>query len=653
MFDLVRNNKKIVQIFLLLICLPFVFFGVESYVNRSQNIEGVAQIDDFVIYPQMLEQALREKQNQLRNQLGDEYDSAKTNTKQFKLEVLNNLINEQLLLLEAQRLKIFVADEQIREVISGLNIFYDDKGNFSNEKYNQILSAQGLSPAMFENDIRKTLLQQQLAGTIVKTSIKSNTLLQKYFSEYNDKYVGKLLSFPVENYKNKVVLTDDLIKKYYEEHKNDFVSPERIKVDYLIFSDKIISNNLTNNQISDEEINNYYQSNLQKFTNAEERKVNHILFNKDDKSKAEQVLQELLKNSQNFAEVAKNNSIDPISAKNSGDIGFIKQDFEIKNIADAVFQIKNKGEVFSKLVESDFGWHILQLADIKAKVQQPLAEVKDEIVDILKAQQAQKLFAEQSENFTNSVYDQSDSLEPTAKQFNLTIQHSDWITKGDLIDKNNSKYEFITPKLFDVLFSKDFINEKRNSEAIDIGNNTLVSARIAAYEDKKQHPLSAVENEIKEILMQQEAMKLAKIDVDNLLKDKTILTKNFDATDNNNLKHFEISKMSLLQNADIQGISPEVIKTIFSFPKNKTKQFPLYKSLEVNDSNSYVLIQLQNITTANNNAIINNETQPIFMNVFNLINENYIGVHIQQWIIALRNKYNVKINEKAFEDNKQ
>lgn len=653
MFDLVRNNKKIVQIFLLLICLPFVFFGVESYVNRSQNIEGVAQIDDFVIYPQMLEQALREKQNQLRNQLGDEYDSAKTNTKQFKLEVLNNLINEQLLLLEAQRLKIFVADEQIREVISGLNIFYDDKGNFSNEKYNQILSAQGLSPAMFENDIRKTLLQQQLAGTIVKTSIKSNTLLQKYFAEYNDKYVGKLLSFPVENYKNKVVLTDDLIKKYYEEHKNDFVSPERIKVDYLIFSDKTISNNLTNNQISDEEINNYYQSNLQKFTNAEERKVNHILFNKDDKSKAEQVLQELLKNSQNFAEVAKNNSIDPISAKNSGDIGFIKQDFEIKNIADAVFQIKNKGEVFSKLVESDFGWHILQLADIKAKVQQPLAEVKNEIVDILKAQQAQKLFAEQSENFTNSVYDQSDSLEPTAKQFNLTIQHSDWITKGDLIDKNNSKYEFITPKLFDVLFSKDFINEKRNSEAIDIGNNTLVSARIAAYEDKKQHPLSAVENEIKEILMQQEAMKLAKIDVDNLLKDKTILTKNFDATDNNNLKHFEISKMSLLQNADIQGISPEVIKTIFSFPKNKTKQFPLYKSLEVNDSNSYVLIQLQNITTANNNAIINNETQPIFMNVFNLINENYIGVHIQQWIIALRNKYNVKINEKAFEDNKQ
>ena len=276
MFDLVRNNKKIVQIFLLLICLPFVFFGVESYVNRSPNSEGVAQINDFVIYPQMFDNALRERQNQLRIQLGDSYDSSKTNTKQFKLEVLNSLINEQLLLLEAKRLKLFVSDEQVRQAISEIDAFYDDNGNFSTEKYNQLLSAQGLSAAMFENDVRKTLLQRQLVGTIVKTSIKSNTLLQKYFFEYNDKYVGKLLSFPAENYKSKVVFTDELIKKYYEEHKNNFVSPARIKVDYLIFSDKTISDNLTSNQISDEEINNYYQSNLQKFTSVEERKVNHI-----------------------------------------------------------------------------------------------------------------------------------------------------------------------------------------------------------------------------------------------------------------------------------------------------------------------------------------------------------------------------------------
>lgn len=235
MFDLVRNNKKIVQIFLLLICLPFVFFGVESYVNRSPNSEGVAQINDFVIYPQMFDNALRERQNQLRIQLGDSYDSSKTNTKQFKLEVLNSLINEQLLLLEAKRLKLFVSDEQVRQAISEIDAFYDDNGNFSTEKYNQLLSAQGLSAAMFENDVRKTLLQRQLVGTIVKTSIKSNTLLQKYFFEYNDKYVGKLLSFPAENYKSKVVFTDELIKKYYEEHKNNFVSPARIKVDYLIF----------------------------------------------------------------------------------------------------------------------------------------------------------------------------------------------------------------------------------------------------------------------------------------------------------------------------------------------------------------------------------------------------------------------------------
>lgn len=652
MFDLVRNNKKIVQIFLLLICLPFVFFGVESYVNRSQNLEAVAQIDDMAIYPQMLEQAIREKQNQLRNQLGENYDSSKTNTKQFKLEVLNNLINEQVLLLEAQRLKIFVGDEQIRQVINEFNIFYDEKGKFSNEKYNQILSAQGLSPAMFENDLRKTLLRQQLLGTIVATSFPSKTLLQNSFFDYTDKYSGSVLEFPSENYKNKVVLTNDLIKKYYEEHKNDFVTPERIKVDYLVFSDKTISNNLANNEIKDDEINTYYQSNLKNFTNEEQRKVNHIVFDKKDKSKAEQILQTLLKNSQNFAEVAQNNSIDPLSAKNGGDIGFLKADYEIKTIADAVFQIKNKGDIFPKLVESDFGLHILQLTEIKDKVQQPLAEVKEEIIAILKTQKAQKLFAEQSENFSNSVYDQSDSLEPTAKQFNLTIQHSDWISKSDLIA---NKYEFITSKLVDTLFSQEFIKEKRNSEAVDIGNNTLVSVRISAYEPKKQKSLSSIENEIKTILTQQEAMKLAKIDVDNLLKDKELLNKTF-ADTNSNLKHFELSQRDVLENADIQNdFLPEVLKTIFSFPKNKNKQLPLYKSVEVNDSNSYFLVQLKNFTTIKdnkNNVVINEKTEPVYMSLFKLINENYTGVHIQQWLIALRNKYNVKINEKAIEDNK-
>lgn len=658
MFDLVRNNKKIVQIFLLLICLPFVFFGVESYVNRSPNSEGVAQINDFVIYPQMFDNALRERQNQLRIQLGDSYDSSKTNTKQFKLEVLNSLINEQLLLLEAKRLKLFVSDEQVRQAISEIDAFYDDNGNFSTEKYNQLLSAQGLSAAMFENDVRKTLLQRQLVGTIVKTSIKSNTLLQKYFFEYNDKYVGKLLSFPAENYKSKVVFTDELIKKYYEEHKNNFVSPARIKVDYLIFSDKTISDNLTSNQISDEEINNYYQSNLQKFTSVEERKVNHILFNKDDKSKAEEILQTLLKNSQNFAEVAKNNSIDPISAKNGGDVGFIKKDFEISNIADAAFQIKNKGDIFPQLIETNFGLHILQLTDIKAKMQQPLADVKNEIINILKAQKAQKLFAEQSENFTNSVYDQADSLEPTAKQFNLKIQHTDWISQGDLIADDGEKYAFITPKLADTLFDKNFIEEKHNSDAIDIGNNALVSARIAAYEDKKQQSLSAVENEIKEILMQQETLKLAKKDVDDLLNNKELLSKNFANKSKENT--FEISQMSVLEHTDSKVFHPEIVRTILSFPKNKTKQLPLYKSVEIVDNNNpnnngYYLIQLENIISKNdgkNNIVINNQTEPTYMHLFNLIDENYTGSYFQQWIIALRNKYNVKINEKALEDNK-
>ena len=219
-------------------------------------------------------------------------------------------------------------------------------------------------------------------------------------------------------------------------------------------------------------------------------------------------------------------------------------------------------------------------------------------------------------------------------------------------------YAFITPKLADTLFDKNFIEEKRNSDAIDIGNNALVSARIAAYEDKKQQSLSAVENEIKEILMQQEALKLAKKDVDDLLNNKELLSKNFANKSKENT--FEISQMSVLEHTDSKVFHPEIVRTILSFPKNKTKQLPLYKSVEIVDNNNpnnngYYLIQLENIISKNdgkNNIVINNQTEPTYMHLFNLIDENYTGSYFQQWIIALRNKYNVKINEKALEDNK-
>ena len=122
MFDSVRNNKKIVQIFLALITLPFAFFGVDSYVRNSGAGSDLASVGDTKITIPQFEQALRERQDQLRQQLGASFKPEMMNTPEARMSVLDSLIDRRLLLLEADKSRLQTSDNALREVISEINV---------------------------------------------------------------------------------------------------------------------------------------------------------------------------------------------------------------------------------------------------------------------------------------------------------------------------------------------------------------------------------------------------------------------------------------------------------------------------------------------------------------------------------------------------
>ena len=510
MFDAVRNNPRIVQIFLALIALPFAFWGVDSYLRSNGAGNDLASVGNSKISSLQFDQALRERQDQLRQSLGAEFKSEMMNSPAVKLGILNGLINQRLLLLEAEKLHLGTSNQALREVIGGIPAFQED-GKFSDNRYQAVLASQGTSPAQFEARIRQDLTLQQLVGTIGGSAFVSKTQAEQMLHlQAEERQFGEF-RFTAASFADKVKIEPETVQKYYDENKQRFETPERIKANYVVLS---LDTLLDQVNVNDAEIKKWYDDHPQLYRVPEERRASHILiiFDGDDKAKAkaqaETVYKEVQKNPSRFAELAKQYSKDPGSAQKGGDLGFFSRGMMVKPFDDAVFSLKD-GEI-SGIVESDFGYHIIKLTGIQSERVRPLSDVRAEIESELKRQAASRRFAEAAEAFSNIVYEQSDSLQPVADKFGLKVQQTGWLPKNADAQTLASIGRLGNEKLLTALFSDDAVKEKRNTEAVEIAANTLVAARVAEHEPAKVRPLEAVRSDIEKQLKAEAAMQQAR-----------------------------------------------------------------------------------------------------------------------------------------------
>jgi peptidyl-prolyl cis-trans isomerase D len=316
MFDAVRNNKRIVQVFLALITLPFAFFGVDSYMRNAGSGGDVASIGDMKITQQQFQQTLREQQDRLRTQLGDKFDPKMLENPEARKAILDDLINQRLLLVEARKKHMVASNEAIRQAISGIDTFKVD-GKFSSERYEAALRAQGMSPAGFEAQLRQDLTLQQLAGAIGQSGLVARTVADRLLALQTEKRDVAEYRLSLDGYLGKVKLADDASKKFYDANAKQFETPEQAKADYVVLSMDAIAAQLA---VTDAEIKSWYDSHKDRYVQPEERRASHILIaseklGKDKaKTKAEALLAEIRKTPTAFAELAKKNSDDPGSA---------------------------------------------------------------------------------------------------------------------------------------------------------------------------------------------------------------------------------------------------------------------------------------------------------------------------------------------------
>lgn len=515
MFEFIRTHRRLMQFLLLLFIFPsFAFFGLEGYTRFREGDNAVAKVAGQSITQQELDAAQREQMERFRQMFGGQFDPAMLDTPEARQNILEGLIAQRVVAMEAARNRLSVSDQSLQQTILGVPGLVGPDGKFDIERYKSLLAAQGMTPAMYEARLRHDLALQQVSEAVQGTAFAPRSVASR-LSDLNDQErdVQEML-FKASEYLSQVKVTDEMLRAYYEQHGKQFEIPEQVKAEYVVLNSDAVAAQIS---VSDADIKSYYDQNSKRFSEEEQRRASHILISagKDAsaaekaaaKEKAEKLLVQVRKNPADFAKIAKENSDDPGSAERGGDLDFFGRGMMVKPFEDAVYAL-NKGEI-SNVVQSDFGFHIIQLTDLKAGTTKSLDEVKGQIAAEIKKQLAAKRYAEMAEQFSNIVYEQSDSLKPVAEKLGLKIETATGLTRNpDPAVAPTAPQNH--PKFLSALFSDDSIRNKRNTEAVEVAPSTLVAGRVVEYKPVTKRPFEEVKSVISERVTRIEAAKLAK-----------------------------------------------------------------------------------------------------------------------------------------------
>ncbi|MCD8339975.1 MAG: SurA N-terminal domain-containing protein [Burkholderiales bacterium] len=525
MFQSFRNKKRIWALLAMILVIPaFVFIGINGYSRLNPDANAIAKVDGKGIQPEEFDQAKRNHIERVRIQQGGSVDASLFDTPEANATILANLTTERALGAQMQHNYINVGENDAIAYIKQAEAFQQN-GQFSPELYQNYLAARGKSDAQFVYELRADLARELLINSVTRTVFVPTKTVEMVNDILNEERAVRTLTFDPIKYLDKVKVTDEQVQKYYDEHKEDYRVPETVNIEYVVFSPDTIKKL---DEPGEDVLKQFYEQNKTKYGMDETRRASHILItpeasegadaDADAKKKAEEVYEKAKADPDSFAKLAEEYSMDEGSAKNGGDLDFFSKGEMVPEFDEAVFNPNvKKGDIIGP-IKTEYGYHIIKLTDIAPAHLRSFEEVEPEIHQLWMDQQKQVQFAENADNFTNMVYEQSDSLQPVAERFGLQIHTVDGLTEKG-VDANSNDGTYLTKRVVSEIFQPESINEKRNIQAIEIGNNTIVSARVLKATPAHLQTLDEVKKEVEKALELSEASALAKVDGEAKLKE--------------------------------------------------------------------------------------------------------------------------------------
>ena len=512
MFDFIRTHQRLMQFLLLLFIFPsFAFFGLEGY-SRLTDGNGMAKVAGQTITKEEWDAAHRQQLDRMRQVYGNQFDSKIFDSPQARRAILDNLIAQRALGAEVVASKLVVPDQVLQQSILQIPGLTKPDGSFDNEQYRVLLAARGMTQKSYEAGLRREMALQQLNAAIQTTAFAPKTVAENLSSLNDQERTVQMLNFKPDSYAGQAKVTDELLKAYYDKNGARFETPEQADIEYVVLDAAAVAAQAS---VTDDDIKAYYEQNQKQYATEEQRRASHILITvKKDasaadkaaaKTKAEGLVAQLRKNPGDFAKLAKANSQDPGSADNGGDLGYFSRGAMVKPFADAAFSLK-QGEI-SDPVESDFGYHVIEVTGIKPAAVKPLESVKAEIGAEIKKQIAAKKYSEMADQFNNLVYENGDSLKAVSDKLKLKIQTASGVTRNPNPAAGAAPYN--NGKFLAALFTDDVIKAKHNTEAVQTAPNTLVAGRMISYKPVAKRPFEEVKADVQKAVLLAEEQSLA------------------------------------------------------------------------------------------------------------------------------------------------
>lgn len=507
-----RAQGWLAWVIFILIAIPFALWGVHEYATPKQ-IVAVAEVNGVEIQERDFSNEVQMQQRQLRAMLKQPGMDLSFMDAQIRQNTLDRMVEHEVLLQTAYNQGFRISDALLLAHLHNLP-YFQDQGKFSQAAYEQILQAQGFQPTVFEGRMRRELLVEQLQQGVSRSAFLTSLDQQQREKLNEQQRLVTYVVIPTARFENAVTVTDAEIEAHYKAHSQEYMTPEKVSVQYIEFSNDNIP---PKEELSEDVLKQRYEERKASYVTPPQWHARHILVKTEANATPEQVTEAENKAKdliakhqagQSIEELAKQFSDDPGSKSTGGDLNWFGEGAMVKPFEEAVAALKD-GEVSSAPVKSQFGFHIIERIESKPATERSFDEVKTELRAALQKEQAETEFYTQQEQFANLAFENPNSLDALAKTMNLQIKES------SLFDRSGIAKDpiFSKPEVTKAAFGDNVLKDNYNSEVVELEPMHVMVLRLKDHELPKSKPLEEVKAEITAKLkaekMQAETQKLA------------------------------------------------------------------------------------------------------------------------------------------------
>jgi peptidyl-prolyl cis-trans isomerase D len=604
------------------------FFGIEGYFS-SQAENFVAKVGKREISQQQYQDTINRIRQQQRAQMGDQFDPSLFDKPEFKQQIVDELIGQQVVLQANEDLGMRVSDQAVREAIASNPAFQVD-GQFNADMYRAQLAAAGMTPDMFQSNIRTSLESSLLPDAISGSTIVTQADIDRYLDIKLQRRTIRYFILPRQTPADSQV-TDAQVQDYYKAHQADFMNPEQVSLKYIEVNAADLKSDTP--PPSDEELQKRYQDEIAHFGLPEQREVSHILINVPKNATPDQQKAALAKadkiaaqaTPENFAKLAQQDSDDLGSKLTGGDLGWLQKGMTNAAFESAMFSLQ-KGQI-SKPVLSDEGYHIIYLRDVRSGQTKSFAEVRDQLIKEATAADHDRAYNDAAGKMTDLTSQNPGSLEPAAQGLQLQIKET------PLFGREGGEGIAANPKVIAAAFSNDVLNSGNNSSLVDLSKADSVVVRLDKHVPASPKPIAEVHDAIVQKILDTRIADAAHQKADTLVQR---LDKGEDMATVAQAEHADLQTANQAQRVQ-QGVPQPILDQAFVTPHPATGKSQ-YADVSL-DHGSYAVLAVDKVEGGDLSKFTDDDRRQLYRQMMQV----YGGVETQGFIDMLKSKAKIQI----------